>query len=273
MKIISFDVGIINLAYCIFEIKNNSYNIVDWNIINLCNENKRVCRYCDSKGACSKNAQYFKDNMYYCKKHANKTNYIIPSGDISMTKIKKKKIKELYEYCDKHKIDIPPKSTKDIILSLIDKHINDLYFSIIQPIKASNMDLICIGRNINIMLTKELEQHLTEITHVIIENQISPKANRMKSIQGMLTQYFIIKTNSIIEYISSENKLKHLDTKDLTYTDRKKLGIDECKKLIIDLNENDWIDFFNKHKKKDDLSDCYLQGIWYLNKYIIIRKT
>lgn len=273
MKIISFDVGIVNLAYCIFEIKDNKYNIIDWNVINLCNENKRICRYCDSKGPCTKNAQYFKDNMYYCKKHANKTNYIIPSNDITLKKIKKMKIKELHDFCDKHKIDIPKKSTKDTILSLIDKHINDLYFSIIEPVKASNMDLICIGRNINIILSKELESHLHDITHVIIENQISPIANRMKSIQGMLTQYFIIKTNSIIEYISSENKLKHLETKKLNYTDRKKLGIEECKNLLVNNNQNNWIEFFNKHKKKDDLSDCYLQGIWYLNKYIIIRKT
>ena len=72
MKIISFDVGIVNLAYCIFEIKDNNYSIIDWNVINLCNENNRICRYSDNKGSCTKNATYFKDNMYYCKRHANK---------------------------------------------------------------------------------------------------------------------------------------------------------------------------------------------------------
>jgi hypothetical protein len=25
-----------------------------------------------------------------------------------------------------------------------------------------------------------------------------------------------------------------------------------------------WVDFFKKHKKKDDLSDAFLQGIWYI---------
>ena len=36
---------------------------------------------------------------------------------------------------------------------------------------------------------------IESITHVFIENQISPIANRMKTIQGMLAQYFIMKSN------------------------------------------------------------------------------
>lgn len=277
MKIISFDVGIINLAYCIFEIKDNKYSITDWNVINLCNENNRICRYSDNKGSCKKNATYFKDNMYYCKRHANKDkDFIIPDKDINIKKIKKLKVKELYDFCDKHKIDIPKKSNKEKIIELIDSFINKTFFSVLQPIKASNMDLICIGRNIQILLDKHLQDHLSNITHVIIENQISPIANRMKSVQGMLTQYFIMKTVSIIEYISSENKLKHLDLdkNNLNYADRKKMGIEECKNNLKDIDiDNNWLNFFNNHKKKDDLSDCYLQGLWYLNKYIIIRKT
>jgi hypothetical protein len=277
MKIISFDVGIVNLAYCIFEIKDNNYSIIDWNVINLCNENNRICRYSDNKGSCKKNATYFKDNMYYCKRHANKDkDFIIPDINININKIKKLKVKELHDFCDKHKVDIPNKSNKETIIELIDSFINKNFYSILQPIKASNMDLICIGRNIQILLDKYLQDHLSTITHVIIENQISPIANRMKSIQGMLTQYFIMKTVSIIEYISSENKLKHLnlDKSKLTYSDRKKKAIEECKHILQDTNNNNkWCDFFNNHKKKDDLSDCCLQGLWYLHKYIIIRKT
>jgi hypothetical protein len=277
MKIISFDVGIVNLAYCIFEIKDNNYSIIDWNVINLCNENNRICRYSDNKGSCTKNATYFKDNMYYCKRHANKDKaFIIPDININIKKIKKLKVKELHDFCDKHKVDIPAKSNKETIIELIDIFINKNFYSILQPIKASNMDLICIGRNIQILLDKYLQDHLSTITHVIIENQISPIANRMKSIQGMLTQYFIIKTISIIEYISSENKLKHLnlDKSKITYTDRKKKAIEECKNILQNTNNhNSWLEFFNNHKKKDDLSDSCLQGLWYLHKYIIIRKT
>ena len=35
MKLMSFDVGIKNLAYCIMEYDGVKLNIIDWNIINL----------------------------------------------------------------------------------------------------------------------------------------------------------------------------------------------------------------------------------------------
>ena len=38
MKILSIDVGIINLAYCLIEIKDNKYKILSWDTINLCSE-------------------------------------------------------------------------------------------------------------------------------------------------------------------------------------------------------------------------------------------
>jgi hypothetical protein len=48
-----------------------------------------------------------------------------------------------------------------------------------------------------------------ELDYIIIENQISTIATRMKSIQCMLSQFFIIKhPYSQIEFISSTNKLK-----------------------------------------------------------------
>ena len=37
MRIISIDVGIKNLAYCIMEsVKNKSFKIIKWDVINLC---------------------------------------------------------------------------------------------------------------------------------------------------------------------------------------------------------------------------------------------
>ena len=76
MKIISFDVGIKNLAFCILEIdsENNKYTIEDCGILNLIN--KPVFNFsCKQKKkpniVCGKKASYFdKNQIYYCKQHA-----------------------------------------------------------------------------------------------------------------------------------------------------------------------------------------------------------
>jgi hypothetical protein len=76
-----------------------------------------------------------------------------------------------------------------------------------------------------------------------------------------------------IEFISASNKLKELDVKNKTettsktkYSDRKKLGIEKCLNVLTnDFRFNEHINYFNQHKKKDDLSDSFLQGMWFLN--------
>jgi hypothetical protein len=116
------------------------------------------------------------------------------------------------------------------------------------------------------------------ITHVIIENQISPIANRMKTIQGMIAQYFIMNNVKTIEFISASNKLKSCvntinDSDDeviadiSTYTNRKKLGVTTCLELLKN-TKSTMLKHFESHKKKDDLADSLLQGIWYINNKI-----
>ena len=88
----------------------------------------------------------------------------------------------------------------------------------------------------------------------------------MKTLQGMISQYFIMRNENIkIEYVSSQNKLKEFaeSSKKLTYKDRKLKGIEICLNLLNGQEES-FTKLFQNHKKKDDLADSYLQGIWYL---------
>jgi len=91
----------------------------------------------------------------------------------------------------------------------------------------------------------------------------------MKTIQGMIVQYFIMSNSNVehIEFISASNKLKDCDVKDKEkYSDRKKLGIAKCLGLLTtDFRFNEHMSYFNSHKKKDDLSDSFLQGLWFIN--------
>ena len=134
----------------------------------------------------------------------------------------------------------------------------------VLPKKAHDLDLITYGRN----LAKHLDAILlhTKVDMMIVENQISTIATRMKTLQGMITQYFIMRDTPRIEYISASNKLKLFMEADAetTYSDRKKMGIDICRRLLPSTNPSlkPWIERFNLHKKKDDLADCLLQGLW-----------
>lgn len=45
MKILSIDVGMKNLAFCLFEINNSmEYTILKWDVLNLCKDQEHLCK-------------------------------------------------------------------------------------------------------------------------------------------------------------------------------------------------------------------------------------
>ena len=147
---------------------------------------------------------------------------------------------------------------------------------------AHDLDLITYGRNLMKHLDAILYPVASSASNVIdmmiVENQISTLASRMKTLQGMITQYFIMKQVPQIEFISASCKLKLFTDSQMsyddemnidasTYADRKKSGIVVCRSLgeISRKHQSDfakWMACFENHKKKDDLADCFLQGLW-----------
>lgn len=309
MKVISFDVGIKNMAYCIFENSNGELGISGWEVLNLMDiqETTFVCECMNvpkSKKllpkACTKKAKYIKNNKYYCEKHAKGcSQYIVPTKQFQLSSLKKMKIEDLMKLGNKYMIFIdiasPEKMLKKDLVTVVISYFEKRCFELIIPKKtktASETDLIEIGRNMKQRLGEVA--NLNEITNVAIENQISPIANRMKTIQGMLAQYFIMTNETAqIDFISSANKLKQFDknkrnqpTNKLEvatdtstnivrninpdYKTHKKDGVQYCLE-VIDANPKMaiWKTALDT-KKKDDLADAFLQGIWYLRTHNII---
>ena len=67
MKILSFDIGIKNLAYCLLDDKGL---IEDWGILNISID--PVCSHCNKQNGnhCDKTAKYIiNDNFYLCSSH------------------------------------------------------------------------------------------------------------------------------------------------------------------------------------------------------------
>jgi len=104
---------------------------------------------------------------------------------------------------------------------------------------------------------------IDKIDLILIENQIGQNAIRMKSLQGMITMYFISKGKYNIHYWNAGNKLKRFLKTKTTYTERKKIGV-KLTNYLLEEHFPEQITYFKGHKKKDDLADCFLQLFDYL---------
>lgn len=284
MKILSIDVGIKNLAFCLLEyIENdeensslNGFNILLWDVINLCDD-KKVCNIIDK---CNNEAKYIDEinSKYICLKHCKLYEGLkIPPKEFNEKTLKKIKLDELKNIINKYNINfqnneecksIKIKYTKNDYLKHLNKFIDENYLKTIKINNANDVDLISIGISIkkymDIIFFKE-DGYGNDIDLILIENQISPIANRMKTIQGMISQYFIMKNITNIIYYSASNKLKQFIDDKTDYKERKTLSIEYTKQILTNLKLLEWTQFFILHKKKDDLADSFLQGLSYMN--------
>jgi len=274
---LSIDVGIKHMAYCFFQKDINK--IQQWGIIDLTkdttNSTIELCHFC------LKNAYISYKNSLYCKRHMklniNKPIFVISETNFQSLKISKleeietfmmNECHDMKELCLQKQMKNKTKIEKIHIISLFYKEVCCIEVNKIS--KASNqISLITLGKN--------LKNHFDSLQFdglqtVIIENQLSPIASRMKTIQGMVAQYFLMKdcyTNlTTIEFVSSQNKLKDVlkDTKiKLSYKERKAKSIEVCLQLL-ETEDPQFIEIFKNSSKKDDLADCFLQGYSYLQK-------
>lgn len=240
VKILSFDVGIKNLAYCLVEFTNDSHKIVDWGIINTMDKfvaDTLKCTVSKKGSLCGSDAINYVDidgkQIGFCNKKSCQS--------ILTTNYGKKDIKKIKKITTK-------------TLSLL-----DISKEMIEQLSENNN-----------LLTADL---------VVIENQPVLKNPTMKSIQMVLYSYFVMKgcINGDIKNIAMFNAGRKLEVYDGpkielregikkgSYAERKYLSIEYTKYLVKDNNE--MLEFFNKHKKKDDLADSYLQCLTYYKKH------
>jgi hypothetical protein len=262
IKYIGWDVGIKNLSYCIID---HEYNIIDWNIINLLDDEEKVKQECSilkkTGDKCDKKVFYidYTDNIddidsrkYFCKTHSKK-------------KMGIKEIDICYNCNSKAKF-ILDNNVYSCKLHSKDKNIKEK----ICTTKTNKIDLDVLGKSMINKLDKN--KLFLDVDYVLIENQPVLKNPRMKSIQMMLFTYFLIKKPYItIKFVSASSKLAFkINNEEIEkinkiknkYDKRKKLSIEYCKHFI---NSNDSKNnFFVNFKKKDDLADAYLLARKYI---------
>ena len=262
MRIVSIDIGIKNLAIVILDSddKESKFKIVKWDVISLCNTIPNC-----STNNCKCKAKFAKKERFYCKKHTKNEEYQIPT--INVTTLLKQSMKNLSILATDNSIEFDKSIKKNDLIELIKVRVSNTCFDTIETVNANNVNLVDIGINLKTECDKIFATYsLDSVDKILLENQISPIANRMKTIQGMIAQYFIDKGNHNIQFASAINKLKLLPNvkSKTTYAERKKLGIEYTKTLLEENNMEAELQFFLTHAKKDDLADCLLQGLYYV---------
>ena len=254
MRVLSIDVGIANLAICVLSLENLEKNEEDavesaeihyWAVLDLMDVEPDVkSAVCSAvvkrtKKPCEKKAQFSFENKTFCKTHEpHKGEEIQEKKTIS--KKKKRKVKTLgkHEICDR-------------MINKLDAIRNDC--------------------------------NLLDVDYVLIELQPG-KNQKMKAFSEMIFTYFSIRKHDQtkedrrikqVKFINAKNKLTIYDGPPIAcklkdkYARRKFFGVQHCKYFLEQQNEkeeieNKYLDLFLKSLKKDDLSDCYLQGLYFL---------
>lgn len=276
MKVLSWDVGIINLAFCLIDYNKETkeFKILDWDIINLTDRAKMKCTECNA------NPSYFQvvSEKYYCKNHSKLAMINPPPFDVLF------KINSANTCCYEGKTDVCGKNSKYILNEnktegyYCNTHAKSRYKSISNEYKLVNHTKKGIDKmsmdDFLMKLIVELDKrpNLLNCEAVFIENQPTMKNPRMKTISVTLYNYYIIRgiidkhiSNSPLKqvhFMAPSNKLKLANDGDKvelvkvknneddskTYKLTKSLGVKYCLEMIKQYPE--WVAVFNSHKRK-----------------------
>jgi Poxvirus A22 protein len=160
------------------------------------------------------------------------------------------------------------------MLLSIDVGIKNLAMCLIDPktrkIKQWEVDGVPPNHSdgLYLSLIKHLNKKpwILESRQVLIEKQ--PDRNKgMKSVEHLLHAYLLAKDDTR-EVIVWDARFKVPDIAGagkIKYAARKAASIERARKFIKETNP-DWVAYFEKHKKKDDLADTVMQALSFLNR-------
>ena len=274
-KILSWDVGIKHLAFCIINETPTGFNIEQWQNINLTDSDLQVCcgilkkkNKLAKEEICGAHAKFYNGTKYYCGTH--KSQYILDLESLNKQYIKvyDNETKAVCEY-DSKKAKCCKKGIfmfDDVICCKIHK---DMQFKAkvkeltLKPLKNKN----CTDTSPEIICEKMYDKLndldcIKHVTDVYIENQPDMN-NTMRGVSSMLLAYFVFLSKSLnikmnVKLVSASIKIKFDDSLLLYATkyiaDHDKIKKPDCKcricKTAIELNRNktDFDNNFTKYK-------------------------
>lgn len=260
-KVLAFDIGIRNLAWCLMDRTETSWVIHGWNNYDLLtgessqdakNRGKHICHQCGKK------AKYQSAGHMTCVKHC-------PPGkpalhDLSGTLLTKvpacKVLKKMLRLPSKQK-------TRAGYLS----HLEEKFSLPILSLKSTKAEDIL---SIHISIQKFVDEHraiFQSATHIFLENQPAYKNPTMKSVQILLFATLrerLIPATPFVGFIHAGNKVKGATG----YMDRKKGSETRIQQFLEKetiYEKEIWKDVLVKNQKKSDLCDAMCMCIDRLN--------
>jgi hypothetical protein len=251
MRISSFDIGIKHLAFSIIDIEGEKHSIIAWNVINVLSEIEESC------------------SIEGCERPATHTCVTDSTSDDSSKTVAGccAKVKCIKAFDAKYPPSAYPRTAIKKRHAVRQHSLMELCHCILNSLE----------RYKKLVITSDV---------IVLENQPVLKNPTMKSIQMFIFSYLLIHGAKNIALFNARFKLNeysgpevNVSHKKTEYAKRKALSVAYAKTIMNSERCSNggessiWNVIFEGSKKKDDLADCYLQGLtYYREKYMTSNK-
>jgi hypothetical protein len=245
MKLVSFDIGLRHLSFCVLEgVSRADMRILHWDLIDVMAESAGLDNIKCFK--CRKPANWVSQETHACTLHKGPTKKTTTKASLN-----KKTLEDL-------KKEAPHARTKKEAVDFVyASHTQSIWRRCVKSSKSmSVVDLAgpiaqCLEARKKLWIGADL---------VGLEQQ---PERRMMCVQAMIHMWFVCQGYAC-RGVSATHKLTNIVTLEdatKTYKGRKATGIVHARELVPTEKDRAYL---MKHPKKDDLADCFLQGLWVL---------
>ena len=253
MKLVSFDIGLRNLAYCVLQgTTRQDVQIMDWGIIDVLAEQSGLENPRCFKCTASATWMHATNGTLACSRHKPKQKRKM----ITKSELLKKTVAELKENLDSHGLQCPTTKKADMVTTLYIHARQNTWKRCVKSVFSGSVIELAPSIVAALDRRKDLWKGADKMC---FENQPD---RRMFAVQAMIQMYFCC-NGFKCEGVSATHKLNNIITVDDrvdSYKGRKKTGILHAEALV----PPQWKSHLLKHPKKDDLADSFLQGLWVL---------